>query len=109
MSQLASDFGNTWHQLGWQPLTCATHRPKIFYPNWKPCEEVAEGENYNEEAAAYYGEDNYNEYVDYDPDDHTGVKALRTFFHEADSYFDAGQFAVAAEACQLPPAEAGGM
>ena len=61
-------------------------------------EEVSEGEYYDEEAATYYGEDNYNEYDDYDPDDHAGVKALRAFFHEADSYFDAGQFAVAAEA-----------
>ncbi len=26
------------------------------------------------------------------------MKALRAFFHEANSYFDAGQFAVAAEA-----------
>jgi len=61
-------------------------------------EAVAEGDYYDEEAATYYGEDNYNDYVDYDPDDHAGVKALRAFFHEADSYFDAGQFAVAAEA-----------
>ena len=61
-------------------------------------EEVAEADYYDEEAATYYGEDNYNDYVDYDPDDHAGVKALRAFFHEADSYFDAGQFAVAAEA-----------
>jgi hypothetical protein len=61
-------------------------------------EKVSEGEYYDEEAAMYYGEDNYNDYDDYDPDDHAGVKALRAFFHEADSYFDAGQFAVAAEA-----------
>jgi tetratricopeptide (TPR) repeat protein len=61
-------------------------------------EEVSEGEYYDEEAATFYGEDNYNEYEDYDPDDHAGVKALRAFFHEADSYFDAGQFAVAADA-----------
>jgi hypothetical protein len=61
-------------------------------------EEVSEGEYYDEDAATYYGEDNYNEYEDYDPEDHAGVKALRAFFHEADSYFDAGQFAVAAEA-----------
>ena len=61
-------------------------------------EEVAEGEYYDEEAAMYYGEDNYNDYDDYDLDDHVGMKALRAFFHEANSYFDAGQFAVAAEA-----------
>ncbi len=61
-------------------------------------EEVSEGEYYDEEAATYYGEDNYNEYEDYDPEDHAAIKALRGFFHEADSYFDAGQFAVAAQA-----------
>lgn len=61
-------------------------------------EEVSEGEYYDEDAAMYYSEDNYNEYDDYDPDDHTAIKALRGFFHEADSYFDAGQFAVAAQA-----------
>jgi len=61
-------------------------------------EEVSEGEHYDEEAATYYGEDNYNEYEDYDPEDHAAIKALRGFFHEADSYFDAGQFAVAAQA-----------
>ena len=48
-------------------------------------EEVSEGKYYDEEAAMYYGEDNYNDYDDYDPDDHVGVKALRAFFHEADS------------------------
>ncbi len=61
-------------------------------------EEVSEGEYYDEDAAMYYGEDNYNEYEDYDPGDHAAIKALRGFFHEADSYFNAGQYAVAAEA-----------
>lgn len=61
-------------------------------------EEVSEGEYYDEEAATYYSEDNYNEYEDYDPEDHAAIKALRGFFHEADSYFDAGQFTVAAQA-----------
>ena len=61
-------------------------------------EEVSEGEYYDEEAATYYGEDNYSEYEDYDPEDHAAIKALRGFFHEADSYFDSGQFAVAAQA-----------
>ena len=64
-------------------------------------EEVAEGAYYDEEAATYYGEDNYNEYEDYDPDDHAGLKALRGFFHEADSYFDAGQYDVAAQAYEI--------
>ncbi len=61
-------------------------------------EEVSEGEYYDEDAATYYSEDNYNDYEDYDPDDHPAIKALRNFFHEADSYFDAGQYAIAAEA-----------
>lgn len=61
-------------------------------------DEVLEGEYYDEDAAMYYGEDNYNEYEDYDAHDHAAIIALRGFFHEADSYFDAGQFAVAADA-----------
>ena len=64
-------------------------------------EKVSEGKYYDEEAAMYYGEDNYNDYDEYDPDDHVVVKALRAFFHEADSYFDAGQFVVAAEAYDI--------
>jgi hypothetical protein len=61
-------------------------------------EGVSEGEYYDEDAAMYYSDDNYHEYEDYDPDDHVAIKVLNGFFHEADSYFDAGQFSVAAEA-----------
>ena len=64
-------------------------------------DDVSEGKYYDEEAAIYYGEDNYNETEAYDPDDHVGLKALRTFFHEADSYFDAGQFEVARQAYDM--------
>lgn len=64
-------------------------------------EEVSEGKFYDEEAAAYYGEDNYDDLDEYDPDDHTGLKVLRVFFHEADSYFDAGQFEVARQAYEM--------
>jgi len=67
-------------------------------------EEVSDGKYYDEEAAEYYGDDNYNDYGDsneYDPDDHAGIKALRAFFHESDSYFDAGQFAAAAKAYDI--------
>jgi hypothetical protein len=64
-------------------------------------DEVSEGKYYDEEAAIYYGEDNYNETEAYDPDDHIGLNALRTFFHEADSYFDAGQFEVARQAYDM--------
>jgi hypothetical protein len=42
-------------------------------------EEVSEGEYYDEDAAIYYGEDNYNEYENYDPDDHVAIKALNGF------------------------------
>ena len=65
---------------------------------------VFEGEYYDEEAAAYFGEDYYDDYGDYDEydlDNHVGLQALRAFFHEADSYFDAGQFAVAAQAYDI--------
>jgi tetratricopeptide (TPR) repeat protein len=64
-------------------------------------DDVSEGKYYDEEAAIYYGEDNYNETDEYDPDDHVGIKALRTFFHEVDSYFDAGQFEVARQAYDM--------
>lgn len=64
-------------------------------------DDVSEGKYYDEEAAIYYGEDNYDETEAYDPDDHIGIKALRTFFHEADSYFDAGQFEVARQAYDM--------
>ena len=37
-------------------------------------DEVSEGEHYDEEAATYYGEDNYSEYEDYDPEDHAAIK-----------------------------------
>lgn len=65
---------------------------------------VVEGEYYDEEAAAYFGEDYYNDYGDYDEydlDDHVGLQALQAFLHEANSYFDAGQFAVTAQAYDI--------
>ena len=64
-------------------------------------EEVSEGEFYDEEAAAYYSEDNDDDIDEYDPDDHAGLKVLRVFFHEADSYFDAGQFEVARRSYEM--------
>lgn len=64
-------------------------------------DDVSEGKYYDEEAAIYYGEDNYNETDEYDPDDHIGLKALRAFFHEADSYFNAGQSEVARQAYDM--------
>jgi tetratricopeptide (TPR) repeat protein len=64
-------------------------------------EEVSEGKFYDEEAAAYYDEDNYDDMDEYDPADHAGLKVMRVFFHEADSYFDAGQFEVARQAYEM--------
>jgi tetratricopeptide (TPR) repeat protein len=64
-------------------------------------DEVSEGKYYDEEAAIFFSEDNFYETEAYDPDDHIGLKALRTFFHEADSYFDAGQFEVARQAYDM--------
>jgi hypothetical protein len=61
-------------------------------------EEVSEGKYYDEDAAMYYGDDSFDEYEDYDPEGHAAIQALRGFFHEADSYFDAGQLSVAAQA-----------
>ena len=102
MSLPASVFGSTWRRPEWRQPICATHLPKIFWPNWKIlADEVSEGKYYEEEAAIYYGEDNYDETEAYDPDDHVGLKALRTFFHEADSYFDAGRFEVARQAYDM--------
>ena len=99
MSLPASVFGSTWRRQEWRQPICATHPPEDFLAELEDfAEEVSEGKYYDEEAAIYYGEDNYNETDEYDPDDHVGIKALRTFFHEADSYFDAGQFEVARQA-----------
>lgn len=62
-------------------------------------ERVADVEYFDEEAATYYGDDNdYYDEDEYDLDDHVGLKILREFLHEADSYFDAGQFNVAGQA-----------
>ena len=97
-----------WEQLAPPGMATADLRypsPEDFLGELEAfAEEVSEGKYFDEEAAEYYGEDNYNDYddyIEYDPDDHTAVKALRTFFHEADSYFDAGQFAVAAKAYDI--------
>lgn len=64
-------------------------------------EKVAEGEYYDEEAAIYYGDDNYYAYEEYELDRHAGLNALKVFFHESDSYFDAGQFDVARQSYAL--------
>ena len=64
-------------------------------------EAVEEGEFFDEEAGEYYSDDSDYQYYhdqDYDPDDHEGVAALRGFFAETDSYFQAGRYAVTAPA-----------
>ena len=102
MSRPVSAFGNTWPHPEMATADLRYPSAEDFLAELEAfAEEVSEGKYYDEEAAMYYGEDNYNDYDEYDPDDHVVVKALRAFFHEADSYFDAGQFAVAAEAYDI--------
>jgi tetratricopeptide (TPR) repeat protein len=105
MSLTGSAFGSSWPPPGMATADLRYPSPEDFLAELEAfAEEVSEGEYFDEEAAEYYGEDNYNDYddyVEYDPDDHAAVKALRAFFHEADSYFDAGQFAVAAKAYDI--------
>jgi hypothetical protein len=82
--------------------------PEVFLAELEAFEEaVAEGEYYDEEALEYFGEDSFDReynrqrygwYEDYDPDDHAGLNALAEFLAEADSYFQAGRYDVAATA-----------
>ncbi len=64
---------------------------------------VEQGDYFDEEAQEYYGEDpadrDYHG-LEYDPDDHAGLRALRQFLTEAGSYFQAGRYEVAAAAYQ---------
>ncbi len=70
---------------------------------------VFEGDYYDEDALEYFGEDPFDrEYYhdkygayDYDPDMHAGLNALGEFLTEADSYFQAKRYDVAAEAYEL--------
>ncbi len=73
-------------------------------------EAVAEGDYFDEEALEYFSEDpfdreyyqdKYGYYEDFDPDMHQGLNALGEFLSEADSYFQAGQYDVAAEAYEI--------
>ena len=65
-----------WEQLAPPGMATADLRypsPEDFLAELEAfAEEVSEGKYYDEEAAEYYGEDNYSEYGDlneYDPDD----------------------------------------
>lgn len=64
---------------------------------------VEQGDYFDEEAQEYYGEDpadrDYHG-LEYDAEDHAGLRALRQFLTEADSYFQAGRYEVAATAYQ---------
>ncbi len=70
---------------------------------------VFKGDYYDEEAVEYFSEDPYDrEYYhdkygvyDYDPDMHSGLNALGEFLTEADSYFQARRYDVAAKAYEL--------
>ncbi len=64
---------------------------------------VEQGDYFDAEAEEYYGEDpadrDYHG-LEYEPDDHAGLRALRQFLIEAGSYFQAGRHDVAAAAYQ---------
>jgi len=65
-------------------------------------DDVADGEYYDEEAAIALGEDSYyDEVEEFDPDDHKGLQALRGYFHETGTYFDAGRYDIAAQGYRL--------
>lgn len=100
-----------WERLAPPAMATADLRyssPEAFLIELQEFEEaVAEGEYYEEEALEYFGEDpfdreyhreRYGWYEEYDPDDHAGLNALAEFLAEADSYYEAGQYDVAAEA-----------
>ncbi|MEW5872641.1 MAG: hypothetical protein AB1894_25495 [Chloroflexota bacterium] len=65
-------------------------------------QEVTEGEHFDEDAATYFGEDSYYDDEDeYDPDTHKGLQALRVYFHETGTYFDAGRYDIAAQGYKI--------
>ncbi|NHZ71633.1 MAG: hypothetical protein GWP17_00900 [Aquificales bacterium] len=69
-------------------------------------ESVFEGDYFDEETMAYFNEDPsdrdyFHDEYDFDLDMHAGLSALGGFLTEADSYFRAGRYDVAAEAYEI--------
>lgn len=103
-----------WARLAPPEMATADLRyssPEAFLAELQEFEEaVQEGEFFDEEALEYFGEDpfdreynhdKYGIYEDFDPDMHEGLNALGEFLTEADSYFQAGRYDVAAEAYEI--------
>jgi tetratricopeptide (TPR) repeat protein len=103
-----------WDRLA--PPTIATadlrySSPEAFLTELREFEEaVMEGEFFDEEALEYFGEDpfdreyyggKYGIYEDLDPEMHEGLNNLGEYLTEADSYFQAGRYDVAAEAYEI--------
>lgn len=103
-----------WQRLAPPAMATADLRytsPEAFLAELREFEEaVREGEFFDEEALEYFGEDpfdreynrdKYGIYEDFDPDSHEGLNTLGAFLTEADSYFQAGNYTVAAEAYEV--------
>ncbi len=103
-----------WDRLAPPAMATADLRyasPEQFLTELRDFEEaVGEGDYFDEEALEYFGEDpfdreyyrdKYGYYGDFDPDMHAGLNALGDFLTEADSYFQAGQYGVAADAYEI--------
>jgi hypothetical protein len=64
-------------------------------------EAVSQGDYLDEQAQQYYGDDPADReyhFGAYDPEDHEGLQTLKSFLEEADSYFQAARYEVAADA-----------
>ncbi len=85
--------------------------PELFLTELEEfAEAVREGAFFDEDALEYFGEDpfdreyhrdKYGMYEDFDPDMHEGLNTLGDFLTETNSYFQAGQYEVAADAYEL--------
>lgn len=103
-----------WERLAPPAMATADLRypsPEDFLTELREFEEaVMEGEFFDEDALEYFGEDpfdreddgdKYGYYENFDPDMHQGLNTLGEFLTEADSYFQAGQYDVAAKAYEV--------
>ncbi len=103
-----------WERLAPPAMATADLRypsPEDFLTELREFEEaLMEGEFFDEDALEYFGEDpsdreyyhdKYGYYKDFDPEMHQGLNTLGEFLTEADSYFQAGQYDVAAEAYEV--------
>jgi tetratricopeptide (TPR) repeat protein len=103
-----------WERLAPPAMATADLRyasPEFFLTELQEfAETVGEGDYFDEEALDYFSEDpfdreyygdRYGYYEDFDPAMHGGLNSLGDFLTEADSYFQAGQYGVAAEAYEI--------